>query len=327
MLSLARYRFTFRVTTPIRLPDYAGSTLRGAFGHALRSVNCVTKAKECNGCPLIAQCPYAQIFSPHDIPRENKALHFQNQIPVPYVIEAPLIKARTYDVGDVLVFDMVLMGDALAQLAVIILAWRRAFLRGIGNGDGTAELVSVTHSNGTDETIIYSEELPVIAAHNTQIVWPPFTQPHDVHLLLLTPLRLQQQGKVISPRDMTASIFLRNLIRRVSMLVQLQQPSAFPIEHIRALNILADQVQDERRLQWLDWSRYSSRQHQKMTLGGVVGHWYLKQVPVELLSLIYVGQWLHLGKETSFGLGGYKWLESEWLPSAKNLDLKELVNV
>jgi hypothetical protein len=33
---LARYRFEWQAATPIRLPDYAGSMLRGAFGHALR---------------------------------------------------------------------------------------------------------------------------------------------------------------------------------------------------------------------------------------------------------------------------------------------------
>jgi hypothetical protein len=324
-INLARYRFTFRVEKPIRLPDYAGSTLRGAFGHALRSVNCVTKEKECKGCPLIAQCPYAQVFSPHDIPRENMALHLQNQIPVPYIIEAPLRQGRSYLEGEELSFDMVLMGDALTHLAVIILAWRRAFLRGIGNGDGTASIVKVSHC-GLTEATIYSEDAPLIVPHITQVIPPRFTQPEDVHLHFLTPLRLQQQGKVVSPRDMTASIFLRQLIRRVTMQIQLQQPDAFSIEKIRELNALADQVQDERRLQWQDWSRFSSRQNQKMTLGGLTGHMLLKNVPVELLPLINIGQYLHLGKETSFGLGGYKIVQAEWLPMmVKNIT--EMKNV
>lgn len=316
-MNIARYRFTFRVTKPIRLPDYAGSTLRGAFGHALREINCVTKAKDCKGCPLISQCPYAKIFAPHDIPRAAMALQLQNQIPVPYVIEAPLAKGRTYNEGDLLAFEMVLTGDALAHLAVIILAWRRAFLRGIGNGDGTAELMSVSNITA-QESVIYSEDAPVIAAHDTQLIVPEFAKPQDVHLQLLTPLRVQQRGQVVSPRDLTASIFLRQLIRRVSLQAQLQQPDAFPIEQIRHLNALANEVQDERRLQWLDWSRYSNRQQQKMTLGGITGHLLLKSVPAELLPLIYIGQWLHLGKETAFGLGGYKWQKSEWLPREKS---------
>lgn len=36
---VARYRFEFKVRQTIRLPDYAGSMLRGAFGHALRQLS------------------------------------------------------------------------------------------------------------------------------------------------------------------------------------------------------------------------------------------------------------------------------------------------
>ena len=61
---LARYRFEWRATRSMRLPDYAGSMLRGAFGHALRKLACMTKQKECDGCSLIASCPYPAVFAP-----------------------------------------------------------------------------------------------------------------------------------------------------------------------------------------------------------------------------------------------------------------------
>ncbi len=35
-LALARYRATFEAVEPLILPEYLGSTLRGAFGHAFR---------------------------------------------------------------------------------------------------------------------------------------------------------------------------------------------------------------------------------------------------------------------------------------------------
>ena len=40
-----RYRFRFRVMTPLVLPDYAGSMIRGAFGRALRKTVCMTHQK------------------------------------------------------------------------------------------------------------------------------------------------------------------------------------------------------------------------------------------------------------------------------------------
>ena len=38
-LALARYRVTFDAVEPLILPEYLGSTLRGAFGHALSAVD------------------------------------------------------------------------------------------------------------------------------------------------------------------------------------------------------------------------------------------------------------------------------------------------
>ena len=48
-LPIVRYQFTFTVTEAIQLPEYAGSTLRGAFGRALRKIACMTKQAECKG--------------------------------------------------------------------------------------------------------------------------------------------------------------------------------------------------------------------------------------------------------------------------------------
>ena len=53
MLPLARYRFHWRVSAPIHLPAYAGSMLRGAFGHALRRLACMTRQADCAACPLL----------------------------------------------------------------------------------------------------------------------------------------------------------------------------------------------------------------------------------------------------------------------------------
>jgi hypothetical protein len=62
LLPIARYRFAFRMQDDLRLPQYAGSLLRGQFGAALRRTACLTGAPTCKGCPLLATCPYPEIF-------------------------------------------------------------------------------------------------------------------------------------------------------------------------------------------------------------------------------------------------------------------------
>jgi hypothetical protein len=56
----------------------------------------------------------------------------------------------------------------------------------------------------------------------------------------------------------------------------------------------------------MDWIRYSSRQAQEMHLGGVLGSYRISNAYLEpLWPLLYLGQWTHAGKNTSFGLGQY----------------------
>ena len=54
-LSLARYRVTFEAIEPLALPEYLGSTLRGAFGGAFRRLCCL--APDGGECPARLRAP------------------------------------------------------------------------------------------------------------------------------------------------------------------------------------------------------------------------------------------------------------------------------
>jgi CRISPR/Cas system endoribonuclease Cas6 (RAMP superfamily) len=59
-------------------------------------------------------------------------------------------------------------------------------------------------------------------------------------------------------------------------------------------------------LKWFDWRRYSNRQDQAMLMGGIVGSvTYMGQIE-EYMPLINFCSKIHLGKQTSFGLGKIK---------------------
>ncbi|MGD8175637.1 CRISPR system precrRNA processing endoribonuclease RAMP protein Cas6 [Marinimicrobium sp. ARAG 43.8] len=268
---------------------------------------------------MIDTCPYPAIFEPQVTPRASG----QPPALAPYSIETPFDDAarpspqsRCYQPGEHYRFDMVLMTPiAIQQLPLIIASWERAFSYGVGPLSGTAKLTRVEQcqANGSAD-ILYSTEKPQLQRHNTELSVPRLTLPMDIQLHLKTPLRLQQKGRLVSAKDLTPGLFLRNLIRRVSFHVCTQQPDAYTLADIHQLNTLADQVQEgERELTWSDWQRYSSRQKQKMTLGGLIGHWQLLHVPPALLHLIYLGQWLHIGKEATFGLGHYVMIPSSEL--------------
>ena len=78
-----------------------------------------------------------------------------------------------------------------------------------------------------------------------------------------------------------------------------------PTVDFKRLGQRAEAVALEGELVWRDWRRYSSRQRQEMVLGGVIGKVSLRGELAPFAGLLATGQWLHLGKNASFGLGQY----------------------
>lgn len=302
MLPLARYRFHFTASTPVHFPEWAGSTLRGGFGHALRRLACMTRQKDCTGCPLLHTCPYPAIFAP---PPAAHSLQQLTQPPAPYVIEPAGWGRQQFAPGQPWHLDMVLMGRALRELPLISLAWQRAAQQGLGQGEGKSELAGIDYlPPGTAPECILTAPGQAIQAHNIQ---PPAEDTSARSVITLefnTPLRLQDNGRAVPPEKLDAERLLMNLVRRLSLLAEFHG-NGTPAWDFKALKQSAARVNSEKQLKWQDWTRRSSRQQQTMQLGGAVGSWTLYDVPLEFPPLLKLGEWVHLGKETVFGLGRY----------------------
>ncbi len=299
---LARYRFDWVVTRPIRLPDYAGSMLRGAFGHALRNIGCITREKDCTTCPLRRDCPYTLLFEP--VPPAHHTLQDFSRIPVPYIIEPPEWGARVLHPGDTLSFHFTLIGRALQELPIAILAWRRALARGIGPDDGTAELTGIVLEQPETAIPIYSPENGQIKPHETRLACPP-PPVGTIRLHITTPLRLQNNGIPLKAQTVTERALLMALVRRFALISEFHGETIWQPD-FHHLGELTSSVTGKRQLSWRDWQRYSNRQKQKMTLGGLTGRWDLQGDLSAFWPALWFGQWLHAGKNASFGLGHYR---------------------
>lgn len=307
-IPLARLRFRFLATAPIRLPDWSGSLLRGAFGHALRRLSCMTRQKDCGDCPLLNTCPYPAIFAPP--PLEHRIQIFR-QPPVPYLIEPEGRGARELAPGEALHFGMTLMGRALRELPLIVEALRSAARHGLGASRGTAELDEVLLlplAEDDEPLVLYrpaegkrlrASPLPVLTAPTP----PPALE--TVTLRFLTPLRLQENGHALPPARLTPTVLLMGAVRRVSLYAKLYG-NGVPAWDFKSLAQKAMTITDAKSLCWRDWSRYSTRQNQSMKLGGVMGTWRLTGNLAPFFPALFVGQWLNIGKETVFGLGRYE---------------------
>lgn len=299
-LPIARYRFSFLLTSELCLPEYAGSTLRGVFGHALRRAACMTRQKECSGCPLLASCPYSRIFATPPNPALGKSKS-QNP-PQPYIIEAPEDGKYHYKSGETYHFNLVLIGGARAQLPLIAFAFAQAFERGIGaiKGRGSLQHIDIETAQGWQP--VFSDGR--IQEHANSLILPE-RYPTAATLHIRPPMRLQSKNSVLGIHRISADILLRQLMRRTSAIAteHWAQPLNADFPH---LSRAAATVSATGELQWRDWSRYSNRQQQAITLGGITGTWRFDHLPLEFAQLLHIGQWLHIGKETVFGLGRYQ---------------------
>ena len=106
---LARYRISLTARSTIVMPPYAGSTLRGGFGHAFRKMVCTQGPIDCRDCTLKAVCPYPYIFE--TAPFEGaQQLRTYGDVPRPFVID-PLDTRGEYRRGESFAFDLTLVGS------------------------------------------------------------------------------------------------------------------------------------------------------------------------------------------------------------------------
>lgn len=297
----ARYRFDCVADTPLHFSEYAGSALRGAFGHALKKTVCVTRQSDCATCALYRACTYPAIFEP-PAPAAHSVQKFSN-IPAPHIVEPPSWGDKHYAAGDPFSFHCVVIGRALTHLPLIVHAWQRALAGGVGPGDGRAHVARIHHCLPELDRCVYRIEDGELLAHDATLPDAP-PVPASVQLHFSTQLRLQYQGTPLRVETITAQRLLVGVVKRAALLSEFHVGKPLALDFALLANA-ARQMQDTRTLRWRDWTRRSSRQQQEMKLGGVIGSWQLHGDLAPFWPYLHLGQWLHVGKNASFGLGQY----------------------
>jgi hypothetical protein len=136
------------------------------------------------------------------------------------------------------------------------------------------------------------------------------THHSSLKLSFLTPTRIRMDGA--AQLTLPFEVLVRSLLRRISMLCSVHGRSDFQMDFRGLIDRAASVAIVRSDLQWADFERYSNRQGRKMNLGGFVGEIeYEGSGLAEFLPLIAAGEFMHVGSNTTFGLGLYK---IEWEP-------------
>ncbi|MDQ7795008.1 MAG: CRISPR system precrRNA processing endoribonuclease RAMP protein Cas6 [bacterium] len=310
---VARYEVAFAPVETLSLPAFMGSTLRGGLGNAFRRIACAdpirVRSRNCEGCLLQSNCPYAYVFETTPPPGTER-LRTHADIPRPFVLEPPEQPQTLYPPGKPLHFGLVLVGRAIDYLPYFVVTFRELGTAGLGKGRARFELAAVRSWLEGCEVALYSageERITPLAVAVTgeefrrraaELAGPRLA----LHFLTMT--RLQFGGELAERPDF--HVVVRALLRRVANLAYFHHGWSLECD-FRGLLAAAESVSlvtDETR--WMDWTRYSSRQDTRMRLGGIVGRAVYAGDFEPFLPLLVLGTYVHVGKNATFGLGRFR---------------------
>jgi hypothetical protein len=307
-LTAAKFQFTLTVRESMFLPPYKGSTFRGGFGGVFRRIACSQKQfNDCHPCLIKNSCPYRMIFEPGPVEGAELWGGF-DEIPRPFVIEPPETEQTRFEVGEILDFNVVLIGKAIDYLPYFVLVFKELGELGIGKGRAKFDLrrVAALPLAGADEAVVFDGERLYNTIRLIQEPLPEFGVGADADVLRIsfqTMTRLKYNGDFVDTPEFP--VLLRALYRRCSALEyfyggnRLEFDFRGALERAEAVRLVRNETV------WADWERYSSRQDRRMRLGGLVGRAEYRGSWREFGEVLRWGEILHVGKGCTFGLGKY----------------------
>ncbi len=322
---LLKFILTLKTLEPLILPPYKGSTFRGGFGNAFKKVVCTIKRETCDECLLKSKCVYSYIFETPP-PEGSEILRKYEKAPHPFVIEPPLETKRDYKPNETLSFALILIGKAVDYLPYFIYTFEELGKIGIGKGRGKYLLEEVRSeepapagfkqgsgvgSKRSEGKVIYSfvdRQLKQTLYYSPSLLKRGLggVSPNSslITLHFLTPTRIIVHGDLVV--DLEFHHLIRSLLRRISTLSYFHYGKRLNLD-FKGLIEKAHTVRvKDKNTKWHDWERYSARQDTRMKMGGFVGKITFEGDLSEFMPFIELGEILHAGKGTSFGLGKYE---------------------
>ena len=286
-LTVSKYLFRLRAETLLRLPPYKGSAFHGAFGHALKRIS-----------PFY----YQEIFEPDN----------DGAKPKPFVLLPPLEIEEQYPVGQLFTCELTLFGKAEQFFPICHAALE--FLgreMGLGQNRGKFSVEGVERACPLQSNASSAESgsLSCLGIAETCAI-PIINDCLTIHLP--TRLRLKADGHLLSCAP-EFDLFLARLLGRINTLSSLYGGGKMVEPELR--DQLITLAQECIRLDpagtdacWRDLPRFSGRQQQWMKFGGLLGSVSWQGTADDFrpfLPYLAIGEWIHVGGKSSFGLGKY----------------------
>ncbi len=310
-MKITRLTVRFRALADTPLPAFKGPMLRGALGLALIRIGCRAGRPRCDACRQREGCVYHDLFVAFQ--DEPPRFHNMRLPPHPYVISCA-DERTTAARSSAFEFTVTLIGRAAAWTPAIAMGLALVGERGLGpdrrpfiletvtaasaRGDG----LSVYRDHGLE--IADTDRLPAISLFPPNAAVSPARRRVDAEWVFETPVRWANSVNETTP--VSPKGVLKSILRRCSSLAAFWEADEwrdFPFGPL--LDACDGASITDTDLRWEQGERYSTRQRRAVPLGGWVGRFAMRNVPLELVDLALAARPLHIGKGAVFGLGRY----------------------
>lgn len=295
MLEVSAFRLHFKGPATAKLPDWLGSTWRGAMGHALKQTEC-----HCRVSPKTSQlthepdCIYSLLFET-PVPAGATRLRKYPSAPHPYVLRP---YKRNEQHPDQLRLDVLVFGRARKYSRKLLDAIRTSAKNGLGQSRARFTVDSIDD--------IGSEVEPNSILKHLQ---SGLSQVPQVKLTFLSPQLVRHRGQIMNCERFDMTGWLTNLLRRFNSMRYFHGDGIEPSDDdIRKMLDAFEKVEVlKQNIHWQQTARHSSRQKKVIDQSGLVGSLVidLGEACPKILPLLVSGTYTHVGKSTVMGQGQF----------------------
>lgn len=290
-----KLHFHLNILEDTQLPRNKSSALRGGMGEMLLRSNCV-RDRVCQACDFAGECIVRRMMYPQ---MEIRPDFMHQGDSVGYVIECEDYR-EYYEAGNRLDFQLILFGKNIVYFHQYMQAFAYLGMEGLGKNKARFSIASVTNSQCeklVEGSRIYKSKFTVQTLEEYVEYRMREKRREDV-LLFHTPLTLKYQGKM--QEDFQPEAVLAAVARRLYMLDCFEGIDTEKVDISGHVPVLIGQ-----QVQKMDMVRYSSTHDGKIRLKGIRGSAWIETPDEMARILLYAGELMHIGKNTTFGFGRY----------------------
>jgi len=307
-LPFADYRFTFKALEPLSLPEHSGTLWHSVLGKALHQSSCIVPKGECSSCLFQQQCDYPLLFQGVK-PPQSEIMKRYRTIPTPHVIRVQQPHYYSIHRQQLFSVNIILFGEVNKKLGRLIQSMQKVGENGFRQRRIRAELIQVVQKKPQgllDEAIPLPYKITDDAPYNRAIDYPiPQHIPQKVRLTLTSPFR--PTSSAIRATRFLLDKFIMGIIRRISLLQYFYTGHRLEVDYpaLQHLSVTLPVLQQTMKRQRHATLEQRNNQHQQ-------GNTWAGSIDIDLQQhqalwpFLYLGQWVHVGKNASMGFGRYE---------------------